>query len=177
MTPKPADRLGLVVRDAGEHDLAAIAALYAHHVQHGFGSFEEVPPDLAEMTRRWRTITAAGLPYLVVRDGTLFGYAYAAPFLDRSAYRFTLEDSVYVAPEAQRRGVGQALLGRLVERCSSLGYRQLVAMVGDSRNAGSIGLHAAHGFMRVGLLSGVGFKLGQTVDCVIMQRALAPAAR
>ena len=164
-----------VIRDAAESDFAAIQAIYGHHVIHGFGSFEQTPPDVAEMIGRWNAVRAAGLPYLVGdADGQVAGFAYAAPYRTRPAYRFSVEDSVYVAPSRQRRGLGRRLLVPLIERCEALGYRQMVAVIGDRQNAGSIGLHAALGFREVGCLHAIGFKHGRWVDVVLMQRALGP---
>ena len=166
-----------VLRPATEADLAAITEIYRHHVLTGFGSFEETPPDLAEMGRRYADVIARALPYLVAeRDGRVAGYAYAAPYRARSAYRYTLEDSIYVAPWAQRGGAGGGLLARLIELCTEAGYRQLVAVIGDSGNAGSIGLHLKHGFRRIGSIEACGYKQGRWVDSVIMQRALGPGA-
>jgi phosphinothricin acetyltransferase len=163
-----------VVRDSEDADLAAIAAIYAHHVLHGFGSFEEIPPDIEELAKRRREILAKDLPYLVASDraGGVLGYAYASPYRTRSAYRFTVEDSIYVAPEAARRGIGRLLLGALIDRCTRLGYRQMIAVIGDSANQGSIGVHQALGFTRTALLPTIGFKRGRWIDCVMMQRAL-----
>jgi L-amino acid N-acyltransferase YncA len=162
------------IRDARDQDLPGITAIYGHHVMHGFGSFEEVSPDVVELARRRRDILAKGLPYLVATDpdGSVLGYAYASPYRTRSAYRFTVEDSIYVAPHAARRGVGRELLQELIERCTAGGYRQMVAVIGDSSNDGSIGLHASLGFARTGLLSSIGFKRGRWVDGILMQRAL-----
>jgi len=169
------------VRDSEPAEIGAICDIYAHHVSHGFASFEEAPPDRAEMERRRAEILARGLPYLVAilpgrgpRDGDVAGYAYASPFRTRSAYRFTLENSVYVAPNMQRRSVGRALLAALLPRCAALGYRQMIAVIGDSANHASIGLHADVGFVEVGRLRAVGFKLGRWVDSVLMERALGP---
>jgi L-amino acid N-acyltransferase YncA len=166
------------VRDSGDADLPGIATIYAHHVRFGLGSFEEEPPDLSELARRRNEVLARQLPYLVAVDqaAAVLGYAYAAPYRTRSAYRFSLEDSIYVAPEAMRRGFGRALLGALIARCAALGYRQMVAVIGDSGNAASIGLHERLGFRRVGLLPAIGFKRGLWVDSVLMQRALGPGA-
>ncbi|MGH7124840.1 MAG: GNAT family N-acetyltransferase [Stellaceae bacterium] len=173
--PKPGTPM---VRDSEDADLPAIAAIYGHHVVHGFGSFEEVPPDVGELARRRREILDKRLPYLVASDGAraILGYAYASPYRTRPAYRFTVEDSIYVAPEAARRGVGRLLLQALIDRCTLLGYRQMVAVIGDSGNAGSIGLHQALGFARAALLATIGFKRGRWVDCVMMQRGLGPGA-
>jgi len=163
------------IRDARETDFAAIQEIYGHHVIHGTGSFEESPPDRAEMLRRWREVCAAGLPYLVCEtDGALAGFAYAAPYRTRRAYRFSVEDSVYVAPDRQRQGVGRRLLPPLIERCEALGYRQIVAVIGDRQNHGSIGLHAAFGFREIGCLHAIGFKHGRWLDVVLMQRGLGP---
>ena len=166
------------LRQVEEADFAAIQAIYAHHVRHGLGTFEETPPDTAELVRRWRAVRAAGLPYLVAApaDGAVLGFAYAAPYRPRRAYRFAVEDSVYIAPDQPRRGTGRALVSALIDDCTGLGMRQMVAVIGDRDNHGSIGLHAGLGFERVGHLPAVGFKLGRWVDVVIMQRALGPGA-
>ncbi len=163
------------VREAAEDDLAAIQRIYAHHVVHGLGTFEERPPDLAETRRRRQAVRAQGLPYLAAElEGEVVGFAYATPYRDRPAYRHTLEDSVYVAPAAQAQGVGRALLARLVELCAGLGFRQMVAIIGDSANAPSIALHVGLGFRRAGALESVGYKHGRWLDTVILQRALGP---
>ena len=139
----------------------------------GLASFEEEPPSQAELRRRYEEVTRGGLPYLAADlGGTLAGYGYCALYRTRSAYRYSLEDSVYVRPDAQGRGVGRALLAELIGRCEALGYRQLIAVIGDSANAASIGLHASQGFLRAGTLRSVGFKFGRWVDSVIMQRPL-----
>lgn len=166
-----------LVRPSRDGDLAAIHAIYAHHVLTGFGSFEEVPPDLAELTRRRGEILARNLPYLVAEHGgRVAGYCYAGPYRPRSAYRHSLEDSIYVAPEAGRRGIGRSLLGALIDRCAALGYRQMVAVIGNSGNTGSIRLHEALGFARAGTLKAIGFKHGMWVNSVLMQRALGEGA-
>ena len=163
------------IRDATEDDLAAIQAIYAHHVNHGLGSFEEVPPNVAEISRRRDVARDNGLPYLVAElDGVVRGFAYASPFRTRSAYRYSVEDSVYVGPDALGAGIGSALLAALIERCTERGFRQMVAVIGDSANQASIGLHAKHGFVQTGLMPAVGFKFGRWVDTVRMQRALGP---
>ena len=163
------------VRDSVDGDVPAIQAIYAHHVLHGLASFEEVPPDAAEIARRRGDVLARGLPYLVAElDGAVVGYAYASPFRTRVAYRYSLENSVYVAAGLVGRGVGRALLTVLIPRCEAAGYRQMVAVIGDSANDASIRLHAAFGFERVGLLPAVGFKFGRWVDSVLMQRPLGP---
>ena len=161
------------VRASRPEDVPAITAIYAHHVLHGLASFEVLPPDADEMLRRRANVLARGLPHLVAEArGQLAGYAYAAPYRERPAYRFVLEDSVYVHPDYIGRGIGRALLDALIETCTGAGYRQLIAVIGDSANAGSIGLHAACGFVRTGLLPSVGFKFGRWVDSVLMQRAI-----
>jgi phosphinothricin acetyltransferase len=169
---------GLTVRPAEPRDIPAIQAIYAHHVLHGIASFEEEPPEHDEMQRRMNDIRGRGLPYLVAEDrpgsGAILGFAYAAPYRARPAYRYTLEDSVYVLPGNGGRGIGSALLGVLIEICEGLGYRQMVAVIGDSDNAGSIRLHARHGFRDCGTLASVGFKHGRWVDSVFMQRPLGP---
>lgn len=163
----------LLIRPADSVDLPAIQAIYAHHVLHGVASFEEVPPDVAELDRRRADIVARGLPYLVAeRDGALRGYAYAGPYRPRAAYRFTVEDSVYVAPDAVGQGVGNGLLREVIDRCTARGMRQMLAVIGDSGNSASIRLHARLGFRHAGHLQSVGFKLGRWVDSVIMQLAL-----
>jgi L-amino acid N-acyltransferase YncA len=154
-------------------DMAAVLAIYAFYVERTASSFEEVPPSLDEMCRRRAEIVRQGLPYLVAEvDGEILGHCYAGPFRQRSAYRYTVEDSVYVAPFVAGRGIGRALLSQLIERCESLGYRQMIALIGDSANKGSIGLHRAMGFQQEGVLRGVGLKFGRWVDVVIMHRTL-----
>jgi phosphinothricin acetyltransferase len=142
---------------------------------HGLASFEEEPPPVDELERRFRDVTRSGLPYLVAEIGdAIAGYGYCAPYRARSAYRYALEDSVYVRHDMVGRGVGKVLLDELIRRCAELGYRQIVAVIGDSANAASIGVHAACGFLRVGTLRSVGFKFGRWVDSVFMQRPLGP---
>lgn len=161
------------MRPATLADLPVIQSIYAHHVMQGLASYEEVPPDVDEMRRRFAEVTERALPYLVaVSGGVVVGYGYCTLFRTRSAYRFTLEDSVYVRDGLQGKGIGRALLSVLIERCTALGYRQMVAVIGDSGNAGSIGLHASLGFLRSGLLRSTGFKFGRWVDTVMMQRPL-----
>ena len=161
------------IRPAAPEDLPAIQAIYAHHVVNGLASFEEQPPALDEIRRRHAEVQGRGLPWLVADfGGAVAGYGYCAPYRLRSAYRHALEDSVYVRPDMQGRGVGTAILRELIERCEALGYRQLVAVIGDSAHAASINLHANLGFLRVGTLRSVGFKLGRWVDSVLMQRPL-----
>jgi phosphinothricin acetyltransferase len=161
------------VRAAQPEDLPAIHAIYAHHVLGGLASFEEEPPSPAELRRRYDEVRARKLPYLAAElDGAVAGYGYCAPYRARSAYRYALEDSVYVRHDAHGRGVGRALLAELIRACEALGYRQMVAIIGDSAHAASIGLHESQGFLRVGTLRAVGFKFGRWVDSVIMQRPL-----
>jgi len=161
------------VRPATDADMAAVAAIYAGHVLHGSASFEIEPPDVVEIARRRTAVLAAGLPYLVAQaDGVVAGYAYAVPYRPRPAYRFTVEDSVYLAEGFAGRGIGRALLGELVVRCRAAGRREMVAIIGDSANAASIGLHRALGFRHVGTLTDVGFKHGRWLDSVIMQLSL-----
>jgi phosphinothricin acetyltransferase len=144
-------------------------------VLHGLASFEEEPPSSGELLRRCEDVTRRGLPYLVADvEGAIAGYGYCSLYRSRSAYRYTLEDSVYVRPGSEGRGVGGALLAELIRRCEAAGYRQLVAVIGDSANAASIGLHASQGFLHAGTLRSTGFKFGRWVDSVIMQRPLGP---
>jgi L-amino acid N-acyltransferase YncA len=167
-----------IIRDALDADLPAIAAIYAHHVRTGLGSFEEEPPAVEELARRRAEVLARRLPYLVATEprGGILGYAYASPYRSRTAYRYSVEDSIYVAAEAGRRGAGRALLSELIQRCTADGYRQMVAVIGDSGNLGSIGLHAGLGFRHIGLLPAIGFKFGRWVDSILMQRDLGPGA-
>ncbi len=161
------------VRPATVADLDAVTAIYADHVLHGTGSFEIEPPDAAEIGRRFDAVGERGLPWLVAeRDGEVLGFAYAGPFRTRAAFDFTVEDSVYVRADAGRQGVGTALLAALLDRCTELGFRQMVALIGDSANAGSIALHRRLGFADAGLLASVGRKHGRWLDVVFMQRAL-----
>ena len=166
----------MIVRAAAAEDAAAVQAIYAHAVLHGTGTFEEVPPTVEEMIARMADVAARGLPWLVAEvDGRVVGFAYAAPFRLRSAYRHTAEDAVYIAPDFHRRGAGIALLQALIATCEAaedLNLRQLVALIGDSGNAGSIGLHQAVGFHHAGLFEGVGRKHDQWLDVVFMQRPL-----
>lgn len=156
--------------------MEAVQAIYGGYVMQACGTFEEVAPDPTEMARRWHEVTGRRLPYLVAEvEGRVRGFAYAAPFRPRSAYRHTVEDSLYVAPEATGRGVGKALLSGLIDRCAALGYRQMVAVIGDSGNQASIAVHRRLGFSEIGHLRSVGFKLGRWVDVVMMQRPLGEA--
>ena len=163
------------VRSAAQGDLAAIQAIYAHHVLRGLGTFEEAPPGVEEMRRRHQDVTGRGLPYLVALErGEILTYGYCAPYRARSAYRYALEDSIYVKEAHLGKGIGTLLLGELLRICEGLGYRQVIAVIGDSANAGSIALHARLGFLRVGTLRASGYKLGRWVDTVLMQRPLGP---
>jgi phosphinothricin acetyltransferase len=161
------------IRDAKDTDVAAITEIYAHHVLHGAGSFEVDPPDVEEMTRRRFEIISRALPYLVAeRDHRVIGYAYAGLYRTRVAYRFTLEDSVYVHPENMGQGVGEALLRQLIPACRNCGCRQLIAVIGDSENKASIRVHEKLGFQHAGVLRGVGFKFDRWIDTVMMQLPL-----
>jgi L-amino acid N-acyltransferase YncA len=163
----------LVIRPSREADMPAIQRIYAHHVMHGFGSFEEEPPDLAELMRRRADYLSRRLPYLVAElDGKIVGYAYAGPYRTRSAYRYTVENSIYVDPVQVGRGVGRKLLAELIAQCTALGFRQMIAVIGDSGNASSIKLHEALGFVLAGNLRSVGRKRGRWLDSVMMQLTL-----
>ena len=163
------------VRAAAQGDLAAIQGIYAHHVLHGLATFEEIPPDQEEMRQRHRDITGRGLPYLVaVERNEILGYGYCAPYRVRSAYRYALEDSIYIKDGHLGKGIGARILGDLVRLSEALGYRQVIAVIGDSANIGSIALHARLGFLRVGTLRSTGYKFGRWVDSVLMQRPLGP---
>jgi phosphinothricin acetyltransferase len=154
-------------------DMPAVQAIYAHHVLHGLATFEEVPPSVDDLLMRRASVMDLGLPFLVAElDGQIVGYSYAAPYRPRPAYRFCIEDSVYVAEDRVGIGIGSALLQALVARCECGSWRQMLAIVGDSRNAASIALHRRMGFRQAGILTAVGFKLGRWVDTVVMQRAL-----
>lgn len=171
----PAPPIRLLLRPSLAADLPAIRALYGWHTEHGSGSFELAAPALDEMTRRRDEVLAKGLPWLVAEEaGTLLGFAYANQFRPRPAYRHALEDSVYVAPEAQGRGIGRLLLTELIARCESCGARQMFAMIGDSANTASIALHRSLGFTDVGTMRAAGWKFERWLDVVILQRALGP---
>jgi phosphinothricin acetyltransferase len=163
----------LRIRDSAARDIPAIERIYAHHVLHGSASFEEVPPPAEELAARRAGVLEAGLPYLVAEtDDGVLGYCYATPYRTRSAYRFTIEDSIYVADGLQRRGIGRSLLAALIARCEGGPWRQMVAVIGDSRNTPSIALHARLGFHRAGVLRSVGWKFNRWTDTVLMQRDL-----
>jgi phosphinothricin acetyltransferase len=165
----------LTIRPSTADDLPAITAIYAWNVDHGTGTFELEPPDLAEMTRRRDDVLSKGLPWLVAeRGGQVLGYAYANHFRPRRAYRFCLEDSIYLADAARGQGIGRLLLAELVARCEAAGARQMLAVIGDSANAGSIGVHRALGFEHTGILRSAGWKFGRWLDVVLMQKPLGP---
>jgi len=164
----------ILVEDAVEQDITEITRIYAHHVLNGLASFEETAPSQEEMLARFRSVTSAGFPYLVAREsGHVVGYSYASAYRPRPAYRFTVEDSVYVSNASRGMGIGSALLKALIERCENGAWRQMLAVIGDSANAGSIALHSRLGFRPAGSLMSVGFKLGRWVDSVLMQRPLS----
>jgi phosphinothricin acetyltransferase len=168
---------GVVVRPSRDADIEAIARIYGHHVRHGLASFEEVAPPPEEMSRRRADILARGFPYLVAATGDeVLGYAYCSSYRPRSGYRFSVEDSIYVAPGLAGAGIGSALLAPLIEQAAALGARQMIAVIGDSANLGSIRLHARFGFRMAGTIEAVGFKLGRWVDSILMQRALGEGA-
>jgi phosphinothricin acetyltransferase len=161
------------VRASRDADVTAITEIYTHHVLHGTGSFEIEPPDAGEIARRRLEVEARGLPYLVAEsDSVVVGYAYAGPYRLRVAYRFTVENSVYVHPEHLGIGIGRALLSTLIDGCQKCGCRQMVAVIGDSSNIASIRLHENFGFRHVGVLQAVGFKFDRWLDTVLMQRSL-----
>ena len=163
----------VLIRPATEADLPAITAIYDHAVRTGTATFELMPPDLAEMTRRFGALREGGFPYLAAElDGAVVGYAYAGPYRPRPAYRFTVENSIYLAPASHRRGIGIQLLQRLIAECEARGYRQMIAVIGDSANAGSIGVHTRAGFQMIGTHPSVGLKFGRWLDTVMMQLAL-----
>ena len=167
----------LKIRPTGVADLPSITEIYAHEVREGTATFELVPPDLAEMTRRFQALVDGGFPYLVAElDGDVAGYAYASSYRPRPAYRFTVENSVYLRPQIHRRGIGRQLLERLIAECEARGFRQMIAVIGDSANAASIGVHAACGFRMIGTHPNVGLKFGRWLDTVMMQRELGAGA-
>lgn len=161
------------VRSATRTDIESITAIYSYHVEHSSGTFEIEVPTADEMWTRYSSISAAGLPYLVgVTGGEIAGFAYAGPYRPRPAYRFTVEDSIYISPQWQRRGLGGMLLRELIRLCEQKGCRQMVAVIGDSNNLASIGLHSVAGFRTVGVFEAVGWKFGRWLDTVLMQRSL-----
>lgn len=171
--PAPRQRPAALIRDAGEGDLGAIARIYAHHVKYGLASFEEAPPTREELRLRRAAVLDSGLPFLAAElQGEVVGYAYASPYRTRPAYRYTIEDSLYVEDGLCGLGLGSALLATLIERCERGPWRQMLAVIGDSANAPSIALHRRLGFRPVGTFAAVGYKLGRWVDTVLMQRPL-----
>lgn len=161
------------IRSAQEADLPTITAIYGQAVREGTATFELDPPDLTEMTRRFRALTDGGFPYFTaLLKGEVVGYAYAGAYRPRPAYRFTVENSIYLAPASQRRGIGLRLMRLLIEACEERGFRQMIAVIGDSANAGSVGLHTACGFQMIGTHPSVGLKFGRWLDTVMMQRPL-----
>lgn len=164
-----------LIRPSRDDDLPAIAQLYGHHVLHGTGTFETTPPTVDEMASRRADVLAKGLPWLVAEaDGRVVGFAYGNWFKPRPAYRYSVEDSIYVAPDAAGRGLGRALLAELLLQLEARGIRKVMAVIGDSANAGSIGLHTALGFERVGVVRSCGWKFGRWLDIVLMEKSLGP---
>jgi phosphinothricin acetyltransferase len=167
----------LEIRPATVADLPSVTRIYEHAVRHGTATFELVPPDLAEMTRRFDALMDGGFPYLAaLLEGSVVGYAYAGPYRPRPAYRFTVENSVYLEPAIHRRGIGLQLLQHLITACETRGFRQMIAVIGDSANAGSIGVHARCGFQMIGTHPSVGLKFGRWLDTVMMQLPLGEGA-
>jgi L-amino acid N-acyltransferase YncA len=165
------------IRPAAANDLVAITRIYADAVRHGTASFEIDPPDQDEMTQRFERLRAGGFPYLVAEvGGAVVGYAYAGPYRARPAYRFTVEDSIYLAASARRHGIGRMLLDRLIQDAQRCGFRQMIAVIGDSDQPASVALHAAAGFRMAGTFSAVGYKLDRWLDSVLMQRPLGDGA-
>ncbi|WP_149537006.1 GNAT family N-acetyltransferase [Siccirubricoccus phaeus] len=164
------------IRDAEPADLPAMTAIYAHHVLHGTGTFEEVPPDAAEMADRLQKVQGQGWAWLVAEEPGqgIIGFAYYAQFRDRSAFRFAAEDSIYVRNDVRGQGVGKALVAELLKRAEAAGFRQIFALIGDSENVGSIGLHVSLGFRKAGVMRAAGLKFGRWLDLVLMQRPLGP---
>ena len=163
----------LIVRPSQDGDLDAITEIYAHHVRHSTGTFETEPVSLQEMGQRRADVLAKGLPYLVAQQGQqVLGFAYCNWFKPRAAYRYSAEDSIYLAPEAQGRGLGRLLLTELVQHAEAAGIRKLIAVIGDSANAGSVGVHKALGFTQVGVLQSCGWKFDRWLDVVLMEKAL-----
>lgn len=163
----------VVIRAATAADISAIAGIYRHHVLNGTASFEIEVPDEAEIRQRWEKVTRLGCPWLVAeRDSVVAGYAYAGPFHAREAYKFTVEDSIYLKPEASRQGLGRMLLEKLIHECRQAGYKQIIALIGDSNNAASIRLHEVCGFQHSGVLKSVGTKFDRWLDVVLMQLEL-----
>lgn len=165
------------IRDAAPADIAEVQSIYAHHVLHGTGTFEEIPPSIEEMAQRFAKIAARGWAWRIAADATgVLGYGYYNQFRDRSAYRFTVEDSIYVRDDVRGQGVGKALVRQLLDDATVRGFRQMIAVIGDAENTGSIGVHASVGFQMVGTMRAVGLKFGRWLDVVTMQRALGSGA-
>ena len=163
----------ILVRGSIPSDIPFIATIYAHHVERGTSTFELTPPEPSEVARRRQTVLAEGLPYIVAEaNGEIAGYAYATLYRPRPAYRFTVEDSIYIHPDHLRKGIGRLLLGELIERCEAGHWRQMIAVIGDSANSPSIGLHEALGFRNAGVFQSVGWKFNRWLDTVLMQRPL-----
>ena len=164
-----------MIRPSRDEDIAAITAIYAHHVLNGTGTFEIDPPSVADMTGRRADVLSKGLPYIVAEEaGQVIGYAYCTWFKPRPAYRFSAEDSIYVAPGVHGKGIGRALLAELAAQAERVGIRKLIAVIGDSSNAGSVGVHRSLGFEHVGILKSCGWKFDQWLDVVLMEKALGP---
>jgi phosphinothricin acetyltransferase len=170
--------MGATTRPATTADIAIITAIYAEQVLYGTATFEVIPPDESEMSQRMNALAAGGFPYVVAeRDGRVAGYAYAGPYRPRPGYRNTVEDSIYIADDSRGQGIGGVLLRVLIEQCAALGFRQMLAVIGDSQNMASARLHRAAGFADAGVLKSVGFKHGRWLDSVIMQRSLGSGDR
>lgn len=177
LSPAILPDLALSIRSATEGDVAAIAAIYGHHVLHGTATFETEPPSVEEMQRRRAVLLEQGYPYLAAEcDGTVIGYAYASTYRPRTAYRHTAENSIYLRPDMVGRGVGSRLLAALVEACTARGFRQMIAVVGDSTNLPSVRMHERQDFRLIGTLRGVGYKHGRWLDTVLLQRSLGPGS-
>jgi L-amino acid N-acyltransferase YncA len=173
----PTAMSSLEIRSAEEADLPAITEIYEHAVRYGTATFELTPPHLAEMSQRYRALIDGGFPYFVAElERDVVGYAYAGPYRPRPAYRFTVENSIYLRPAIHRQGIGLKLLQRLILECEARGFRQMIAVIGDSANAGSIGVHRRCGFELIGTHPHVGFKFGRWLDTIMMQRALGEGA-
>jgi len=168
----------LLIRDSQDADLPHIARIYGHHVQHGTGTFETEPPSVQDMSTRRADVLGKGLPWLALEhEGTVQGFAYANWFRPRAAFRYAVEDSIYLAPEAAGKGWGRALLTELLARCERAGMRKAIAVIGDSANAGSIGLHKALGFEHTGTVTACGWKFGRWLDIVLMEKTLGAGDR
>jgi L-amino acid N-acyltransferase YncA len=171
----PAPFPEITLRRCAVRDIAAVAAIYGYHVRYGLASFETEPPGVEEMLARYRAVTGGGFPYLVAETGgEIVGYAYASPYRTRPAYRCTAENSVYIQQGWEGRGIGKRLLAALLAECEAIGLRQIVAVIGDSANRASIGLHRSLGFTMVGTIRAAGYKFDRWVDSVLMQRAVGP---